>query len=339
MGPQEITKINVMSFALDGVAGAAYFTPMTARVLRFAIVLMTAGCGSATSTESTIVDDSAASSHPDDPVGEQAVPPQEAGGASARVAVAPVPAPFTPEPVAEARERAIAAEFASGGTVRVLGRLPGDEGAVLATIVAAAEPYDPDCPECEDFSNDCDRTRLVRVLGEGGAASPLRIDGELRRVCPAADLSNMEIADFDSDGQLELRIVSETVMLTMADSRSGPGMEAGRATRAFYVSLDLRAQGSIIMSELYEDTGGMVAEERSEARLEYVDENADGFIDLGVRRFYSIYDCSAEDLTQLTPDDDCEAHSSRGVHRYDAESDSWGDYVELETERQEPAND
>lgn len=293
---------------------------MRAPLVSICVGLFLSGCGPVAPAEPTLV-------APSEHGAGQAREPAEAS-------VVPVLGqPFAPEPVDDARQNAIATEFAESGALRVIGRLPGGDDAVLASIIRPRGVFDSGCPDCDEHASDCTRTHVIRIVGDGTAASPLRIDGELRAVCPAADLSNVEIADFDGDAEMELRFVSRIPLMTLGMSRTGPGVSAGVAVRAVYATMELRPQAEFMLSERYEQTGESEPNERSEASVRYEDVNEDGFIDLVVDRFYASHDCEADDITQLTPEADpaCAPHAVHGVHYYRQTADAWSEFAELES--------
>lgn len=209
--------------------------------------------------------------------------------------------------------------------VAVLSGVPGDDAGVLATVrmrpvrVRSEEEEEGTAP-----ASPCERTRLVRVVGDAAfAPASLRIEGEIEGACPTETFEGSGQGDLDLDGKLELFLVWNTEVYTSSESRSGPGAVAGRSRVAAITGPELASPAIVELEATFEDTEGGEPEASMRSRIEFVDDDGDGHPDL-VRetRFVDAF-CTVTDVWNSPGIEECHPEDRRFVALYVPSSDAW----------------
>lgn len=142
------------------------------------------------------------------------------------------------------------------------------------------------------------------------------------------------VADYDGDGEDELRVDVAITYYTDSSSRSGAGASAGEASFARFFQPTLQLQGSVELASSWEDTEGGEPERTEMAAIAFEDIDADGFREL-VRRGATVSalcdqpidaDTPASDPDELDRSEDswlCSVERFEQVHVYDPSTDQW----------------
>ncbi|MCB9662389.1 MAG: hypothetical protein H6726_32420 [Sandaracinaceae bacterium] len=213
-----------------------------------------------------------------------------------------------------------------GATVRVLGPALPPASGIYATVLYPPEASEDDDPDYADYRGDCERTRLVRVVGgAAGGDGALRVEGEVEAVCADSPPTNVFVADYDGDGQQELRVNVSIDMFTDAGSRSGPGMPSGSMSISVFLTGELRTQGTASTSESWEDTEGGEPDRTEEAEVVFIASATEGRLDMVQRGLSWGAFCEADGPDDLSEQEVemCDYQRIERVHRYDAAEDRW----------------